>query len=321
MADSQLGWSDSQWQMVNNAVTEAFTKSSVASALLPCYGPLSASAEYVRAERLLDIRTMVSVQDNTTLRLFNLTVDVDLSSEQVADEGLASALLAFRRAANTVAQAEDDIVFNGVGRPRTVVDAFLPPRQPQFDLRGIVRPGSPDDARGLVFVDQPNRIVGRGTGPAHQIAESAIEFAEAIAYAPTAGAQPTPGDFLIGQIARAIVDLETAGHPGPFACVVGADVFVAMHTPAAGLVLPVDRFTPMLNGPLLRSGRMGANRGILVTLAANAIDIVVATPPKAQFLLVDNNARYRFRVYEKFILRIKDPGVVRGFTSDPTAAV
>src|SRR6516162_5644221 len=106
MADSQLGWSDSQWQMVNNAVTEAFTKSSVASALLPCYGPLSASAEYVRAERLLDIRTMVSVQDNTTLRLFNLTVDVDLSSEQVADEGLASALLAFRRAANTVAQAE-----------------------------------------------------------------------------------------------------------------------------------------------------------------------------------------------------------------------
>ena len=61
---------------------------------------------------------MVSVTDDTTLKLLNLTVHVGLSSEQVADDSLSSALLAFRRAANTLAQNEDDLVFNGRGESR-----------------------------------------------------------------------------------------------------------------------------------------------------------------------------------------------------------
>ncbi len=50
---AELSWTDTQWQKVNDAVTEAFGKSSVASAFLPCYGPLSGSAEIVRNERLI----------------------------------------------------------------------------------------------------------------------------------------------------------------------------------------------------------------------------------------------------------------------------
>ena len=46
-----LNWTDDQWRKVNDAVTEAFGKASVASAFLPLYGPLSGGAETVRNER------------------------------------------------------------------------------------------------------------------------------------------------------------------------------------------------------------------------------------------------------------------------------
>ena len=115
MADIKtgLGWSEAQWERVNSVVTEAFGKASVAGAFLPCYGPLPEAAEYVRDEKFTSTGHVVRVADDTTLKLFNLTVKVELSSEQVTEEALSSALLAFRRAANNLAQVEDELVFNG----------------------------------------------------------------------------------------------------------------------------------------------------------------------------------------------------------------
>ena len=37
---SQLNWTEAQWNRVNSAITEEFTKASVAGACLPCYGPV-----------------------------------------------------------------------------------------------------------------------------------------------------------------------------------------------------------------------------------------------------------------------------------------
>ena len=50
---AELNWTDAQWQKVKDCVTEAFGKASVASAFLPCYGPLPGSTETVRNERLI----------------------------------------------------------------------------------------------------------------------------------------------------------------------------------------------------------------------------------------------------------------------------
>ena len=142
MAD--LSWSDAQWQKVNDAVNEAFGKASVASAFLPMYGPLSGSTETVRNERLVEddsdqppIVFLDTDHDAVNLKLVNLTVRVLLSSEQIADETLSNALLAFRRAANILAQEEDRIVFAG----------FLP----RFSERGfdLCRESGSDRKRGL----------------------------------------------------------------------------------------------------------------------------------------------------------------------------
>ena len=52
---AELNWSDGQWQKVKDAVTDAFGKSSVASAFLPMYGPLPGSSEIVRNEHLIQV--------------------------------------------------------------------------------------------------------------------------------------------------------------------------------------------------------------------------------------------------------------------------
>lgn len=288
---AELNWSDAQWQKVKDAVTEAFGKASVASVFLPLYGPLAGSAEIVRNEHLvqdaLRPRTirLDGGHDAVNQKLVNLTVNVELSSEQVADESLSNAVLAFRRAANILALEEDRIVLMGYGR------GFL-----RDDSQYVVNQVEPQ--KGLA--DLPARY-GFPTVPA----------------SPSAA---TVGQAVVTQVVAAIGRLEATSNPGPFACVLGNVLFNNVHTPSSALVLPADRITPQLKGgPLLRSGMTDENTGVVVSLAANAVDIVVGTPPTVQFLQRNDDARFLFRVYERFVLRIRD-GVhlpMAGFRIEP----
>ena len=123
------------------------------------------------------------------------------------------------------------------------------------------------------------------------------------------------GRHLVAAVATAVMVLETDSHPGPFGCILGGRAFVAAYTPEpGGMILPADRITPILGGPLLRSGVMPSDVGIVVSLAGGDIDLVVATPPKAQFLQLTPDAKFIFRVYEKFMLRIKDFTAIQGIS-------
>ena len=291
---AELNWSDAQWQKVNDAVNEAFGKASVASAFLPCYGPLAGSTETVRNERLIRVDALTpqtpptvkldADHDYVNLKLVNLTVNVLLSSEQVADETLSNALLAFRRAANILAQEEDRIVFEGFGRGYRAVDSPI-----------VVNTVEPQ--QGLA--DLPARRQFPPLDPA-----------------------VTLGQAVVSAVVQAIHELEDRSHPAPFACVLGNRLFEGVHEPSISLVLPADRVTPLLKGgPLLRSGKIEGSTGIVVSLAGNAVDIVVGTPPTVQFLLRQADAKFLFRVYERFVLRIRDAKPpVDGFRIQPVLA-
>ncbi len=275
MAD--LNWSDAQWQKVNDAVTEAFGKASVAGTCLPMYRPLTGSAEIVRNERLQqDITSTpptISLDKDhlgVNLKLVNVTVNVALSSEQVADETLSNAILAFRRAANILAQEQDRVVFEGFRQtPRGIDSPFVT--------------NNPDPERGLADLRARHTfssldVTGNRTGRA-----------------------------VVRAVVNAIHRLEDSFNPAPFACVLGNKLFEDVHDPSRALVLPADRITPLLKGgPLLRSGTMDDDAGILVSLSGNAVDLVVGRPPTVQFLQRTIEARFVFRVYERFALRIRD---------------
>lgn len=290
---AELNWSDDQWQKVNDAVNEAFGNAGVASAFLPLYGPVAGGIETVRNERLERVLGAQPLEPSTVrlnafhravnLRLVNLTVNVELTSEQVADETLSNALLAFRRAANILALEQDRVVFAGYSR-------------------GFIRENSD------CVVNQVDPQRGLADLPARQ------------GFASLAGTGTTTGQLVVSAVVSAMSALEDSSHPRPFACVLSSELYEAVHDPSASLVLPADRISPLLKGgPLLRSGQIEPGTGIVVSLAGNAIDIVIGTPPTVQFLQRRENARFLFRTYLRFALRIRDGGspAVAGFRVQP----
>jgi len=308
---AELSWSDDQWRKVKEGVRDAFAKASVSSQFLLRYGPLPGSAEIVRNELVgvdpdQKTPTLKLEADHATVnrRFVNLTVRVELTSEQIAEDGLSNAMLLFRRAGNILALEEDRVVFSGFKR------------------------GFPsEDSRYVVNGDFEPQI-GLADLPARR------SFAPLIL--PTADSEL--GEAVVEAIVRATGRLENDSHPAPFACVLGSSLFASAHRPTPSLVLPADRITPLLSGgPLLRSGmldapteansRRGGNSGIVVSQAANAVDVVVAVEPTVQFLQRQPNARFLFRVYERFVLRIRDQNLgptlglpFAGFRLGPSAA-
>jgi uncharacterized linocin/CFP29 family protein len=313
MADYQSGpgWSDAQWELIGKAVTEAFDKANVAGKFLPCYGPLPERDDYVREERVASFGNEVSVSDDRTLKLFTLDVKVPLSREQVRDESLASALLAFRRAAVLLSQVEDYLVFNGfdsvdndeakersterrqAAKAAGAPLSYAPDAEGRAELAADVVTSSPQSLPGLLSAKNAAAPAG-----ARRAGRAVTDERER-------------GESLIRAVSNAIGVLEDRAHPGPFACILGSKRFDDAHTPREkSMVLPADRIKPLLRGPLLRSGQMDDEAGILVSLSGLDIDLVVATSPRVQFLQVREDAKYLFRVYEKFTMRIKDEGAV-----------
>ncbi|WP_309717397.1 encapsulin [Armatimonas sp.] len=292
----QIEWSQDQWNQINQTVQEEVTKSSVAGSFLPCYGPLAKSAEVVRRQNLLEFDeagTPLRVDDVETLTLCSLTVHVYLKQQQMAQERIEDALLAFRRGANILARAEDAITFRG-----------LPRRNPsREELNDILVPKQ-------CLVTSGQKIEGL--------------FQEGLKLRPTGYripvAEPPFSESIVRIIVAAITALEQNGHLGPFACVLGDQAYVEAFTPERGsLVLPSDRITPMLGMPLQRSGILPPRCGVVVSLCGDPIDLVVATPPTVQFLNISDEAQYHFRVYERFTYRVKETEAICSFElADPS---
>lgn len=274
-ADTQLQWSDEQWNRVRQVVFEEARAARVAGNFLPLYGPLDPDARYVAQETLEKAESggALKVDDIETLKLATLQVKVYLKGAQVADPELASALLAFRRAANVVARLEDAIVFRGQPKQGEPVDGLAPG---PWELHGG------QAMRGLLDPKQK----------APKVAD---------------------GNDLVTAVSKAIGNLEKDYHLGPFACVLGQGCFNMAQTPNKdSLVLPQDRILPFLGGgSLLRSSTLPDNSGLVVALGGAPVDLVVGKDISVKFLQVTTDPWYVFRVHEKVVLRIKEPEAIQ----------
>ena len=318
MADSnmQLQWTDEQWNKVRQVVYEEARRARVAGNVLPLYGPLEPNTDYVRQQTLAQLQVpqlgrvadVLFVQDTQPLQLSTLQVELLLRSAQVADPELASALIAFRRAANILARLEDDIVFNGQPAPGQG-PAGAPGVAPGAPQLWQVRGGQ--TTPGLLRAPgrlQPTAVV------AAQLATAVAATAVAPGRRPAAAAGGTPrsvGEALVDAVSDAIGQLEQAYHLGPFACVLDHQYFTAVQTPTPSLVLPQDRILPFLGGgALMRSSVLPQNTGLVVALGGAPIDLVVATDISVCFLQVTTDPYFVFRVYEKIVLRIKQADAI-----------
>jgi uncharacterized linocin/CFP29 family protein len=284
-AYSQDPWTEAQWTRVQETVRDEAKKARVAASFMPVQGPLPDEAQTATLQRVRTVAGRpLEIVDHNTRRLTTLGVNVALRAAQVAEPDLSSALVAFRRAANLIARAEDYVVFLGQPAANPAVPGRLAPC--------VIRGGA--------------------------------QFAGLLRTALNQGQIPVIGPYPIGlvsAVSRAVSHLEQQGHLGPFAVVLGHCLFDAAHSPIGTLVLPADRIRPLIDGPLLRSSWLNqfslnaalasqeVPSGFVASLADDLLDLVVAKEISVRRLQItrDVSPRHIFRVSQRFTVRIKQP--------------
>lgn len=329
----QVPWSQEQWDRVQRLVAAEAQQARVAAGFLPLHGPLPRETDFVRRNLIattplaemadggdpLPGSQRLEIDDITTSRLWTLQVKVALRGPQLADPEMTSALALFRRAANVLARLEDTVVFNGLPRGRQSnpqLDA-LPPIWEILGRRAdnpLATPGllpeSPEPFPGTYDppVDRPNSPLYRRW--------SSLPFPAAV------DPYPELGNALVGVVSESIGRLEQSGHYGPFALVTGQDLFRALQTPnAVSLVLPQDRVIPFLGsgGTLLRSTTLPPRQAVVVALGGEPVELVIARDITVDFLQVTTDPVYVFRLHERMVLRIKNPGAICGIRAESAA--
>jgi uncharacterized linocin/CFP29 family protein len=296
--NSQVSWTDEQWARVNQVIQEEASRARVAASFLPLYGPLPASTDFVRDERISypllaaeNGQQRIAIADTDTIKLPTLQVKVHLRGAQMADPEMTSVLALFRRAANVLARLEDAVIFNGQTAPGD-------------DGRGAPHGGLADLPRIWEILGGQDNVGLLGPHPAGPEPRT-IELD-----------RTHDGQNLVQAVSGAIGDLESTGHFGPFAVVLDQEFFLIAQTPEKdSLVLPQDRIIPFLGGgSLLRSSTLPDHSGVVVALGSAAVELVVATDMSVQFLQVTTDPMFVFRVFEKMALRIKEREAIMALT-------
>ena len=276
MSEGSFSWDQDQWNTVRQAVHDQALRARVAASFLPLFGPLASSDQTVPTNRLEDSQSL-AVNDYDVLRLATVSVNLRLRNAQVSDPDLSSALIMFRRAASVLARVEDAIIFTGQSAADAGPNGGLGQTNVEFRVSGG------GAYKGLMGYDA-NTVTG-------------IDAAS--------------GPSIFGVVVRAVTKLEDAGYYGPYALVLGDDLFEAVNKPiAASMVLPRDSIMPYLNGPLLRSSTIDPKQGVLVSTLSDPVEIVVGSDIAVRYLQTTDDAKHVFRVSQRFVLRVKEPKAI-----------
>jgi uncharacterized linocin/CFP29 family protein len=291
----ELGWTEEHWNRIMGAVTEEAQRARVAAQMLPLVGPEDPSTIAVPPFRLIRNQHnpanppphRLAVNSTPDLFLTTIAVNLHLRSHEMADPSLKAALGMFRRAANYVARIEDCLVFNGRPAPKDEEPAPFPPHVPEVIRNVATVTGDGKKAlQGLVVAGALHQPIEKVDDP-HLV-----------------------GQRVVDAIVRAIGQLDDAGQQAPYACALSQELFAAICDPSQALILPRDRILPFLQGPLLRASAIEGNQGVVVSLSASSLELVVASDLSIRYLQTTLEPRYVFRICERIAVRIRDPQAI-----------
>ena len=218
----------------------------------------------------------MTVDESAVIALVELGIEFGLTRQQTAAEAqnLSGVALA-TRAANLLAQAEDLVLFSGEA---AFEDPLFKRVQRRSGNAGTGLLGATDQIVGVKPVsDDPKRYV----------------------------------EHTFDAVAEAYSRLQQQGHNGPYALALRseeyADTFASVPT---SLVMPADRIRPLVSLGMFGTGMLPASTGVLVSVGGNTMDLVVGIEPTTEFLQVGTEGAYRFRVFERFALRVKDKSAI-----------
>jgi uncharacterized linocin/CFP29 family protein len=119
------------------------------------------------------------------------------------------------------------------------------------------------------------------------------------------------GENSFKAVAEAYAFLQQNNFYGPYALVVFADQFADAHAPLrTTLIMPADRIRPLMTAGFYGTGTVPEKRGIMVSIGGNTVDVAIGVHGATAFTQIDDDENYRFRVYERFTGRIKEPSAL-----------
>jgi uncharacterized linocin/CFP29 family protein len=292
----KLPWSQEIWNRIDQAVHDECKRTKIAPKFLPMYGPISPLETTVPADRVVLDGQTLAVIETETVPVVEIIADFRMTLQQVQkEEHDMTAVTLASRAANHLSQAEDLLIFQGQAVTATA---------PLFTTNQV-RLISGDAGIGLVNAAARNQIVPR------------------LQQRPP-GALATWGENTFGAVAAAYSLLQTGNrlpqaHYGPYALALNTVPYTDIYAPLpTTLIFPWHRISPlMMRQEVHGTGTLPDLRGILVSLGGNTMDLVMGMDATTAFLQEDPDGRYRFRVYERFALRLKDPSAVIRLEFEP----
>jgi len=229
--------------------------------------------------------------------------------------GFSTAVTLAARAAIVLSEFEDTVLFQG---QIAFTAAPSPLGSPLFQNSWVLNRGVPSDS-GLLCVSP-------GGLPNTQVIQ-----------VPQTGAPGAAVTYL--QQTLSVIDdaysiLQAMGHYGPYACVLHYYPYADSYAPLPNtLILPADRINPLMREGYFGTGTIPGtpapvnpavpvntipnpnypntqSMGLVVSVGGNTMDMVIGQDPVTAFVQQDPNGNFRFRVFERFALRLKDTSAV-----------
>ena len=149
---------------------------------------------------------------------------------------------------------------------------------------------------GLANGQMPNGVRAQGTAGPGLVAQAAD----------TVGGDGG-AEGILRAVAEAYALLQARSHTGPYGLLLDPERYAATVQPVEGTsVLVSDRIRGLVQG-FFGTAALPKDSGVLVSVGGDSVDLVVGADPTVAFLSIDGEDRFRFRAFERFALRVKDP--------------
>ena len=322
--NAKVPWSDEIWKAIHKTVHDETMRVRVGAKFLPHrrVHPKTTSVQpdtVVNAPLQGEQLSTLTVDEGTTIRLNEIWTEFALTTQQVHETAEAknpdhtTAVTLARRAAQYLALGQDTVIFQG----------FNGYTAPFFAQNVRFRTPLPTDGGLLSLTGGPY------ASPNPPIAVPSL------ASPPAVGVRY--GENTFTAVTEAYAVLTAQGHPGPYALILNTTPFADLYAAVGlgSLVITADRVEPLVKAGLFGTGTIPPNAslpssppssppaspptsppgaqsfGVFVSVGGDTMDLVCGLHATTVFMQQDLNQLWRFRVLERFALRVVDPTAIQ----------
>jgi uncharacterized linocin/CFP29 family protein len=313
--NKKVPWSEDVWKAIHKTVHEETLRVRIGAQFLPHrrVHPKTMSVPPDTITNLPipgELTNTLTVDEGQSIRINEIWSEFALTTQQVHDTAEAknplhtTAVTLARRAAMYLALGQDTVIFQGYNAYSTpLFSSNVNYRQNQLPADGGLL-----SLNGGLFAS-PNPIIQ-------------------VQPLPQSPPGVTWGENTLSAVTAGYAALVTVGEPGPFALVLSTPVFADLFAAVGigSLVITADRVQPLVKAGLFGTDTInpaagsppssppgGSYYGVLASLGGDTMDLVVGLHATTVFMQQDLNQLWRFRVTERFALRVLDPFAIQVF--------